>query len=77
MTKSDAMPALKSAAIGLAVGLVAAGVTKLFSNKNKKKGNEGPAQPQKKEKYNNGFFDKDKFNKPYFPSTLLINEGKK
>jgi hypothetical protein len=73
--KNAIVPALKSAAIGLAVGLVAAGVTKLFSNKNKKKGNEGPAQPQKKEKYNNGFFDKDKFNKPYFPSTLLINEG--
>ena len=73
--KNAIVPALKSAAIGLAVGLVAAGVTKLFSNKNKKKGNEGPTQPQKKEKYNNGFFDKDKFNKPYFPSTLLINEG--
>ena len=49
--------------------------SKYFSNKNKKKGNEGPAQPQKKEKYNNGFFDLDKYNKPYFPSTLLINEG--
>ena len=73
--KNAIVPALKSAAIGLAVGLVVAGVTKLFSNKNKKKGNEGPTQPQKKEKYNNGFFDKDKFNKPYFPSTLLINEG--
>jgi len=73
--KNAILPALKSAAIGLAVGLVVAGVTSLFKNKNKKKGKEGPAQPQKKEKYNNAFFDKDKFNKPYFPSTLLINEG--
>ena len=73
--KNAIVPALKSAAIGLAVGLVTAGAVKLFSNKNKKKGNEGPAQPQKKEKNNNGFFDLDKYNKPYFPSTLLINEG--
>lgn len=73
--KNAILPALKSAAIGLAVGLVVAGVTSLFKNKNKKKGKEGPAKEEKKEKRNNGFFDKDKFNKPYFPSTLLINEG--
>ncbi len=73
--KNAIVPALKSAAIGLAVGLVAAGVSALFKNKNKKKGKEGPAIPTKKEKYNNAFFIKDKFNKLYFPSTLLINEG--
>ncbi len=73
--KNAIVPALKSAAIGLAVGLVAAGVSALFKNKNKKKGKEGPAKEQKKEKRNNGFFNLDKYNKPYFPSTLLINEG--
>lgn len=73
--KNAIVPALKSAAVGLAVGLVAAGVSALFKNKNKKKGKEGPAKEQKKEKRNNGFFNIDKFNKPYFPSTLLINEG--
>ena len=73
--KNAILPALKSAAIGLAVGLVAVGVASLFKNKNKKKGKEGPEKPKKKEKQNNGFFNIDKFNKPYFPSTLLINEG--
>jgi hypothetical protein len=73
--KNAILPALKSAAVGLAVGLVVAGATKLFSNKNKKKGKEGPEKPKKKEKQNNAFFNVDKFNKPYFPSTLLINEG--
>ena len=75
--KNAILPALKSAAVGLAVGLVVAGATKLFSNKNKKKGKEGPAinKPKAKEKPNPAFFNIDKFNKPYFPSTLLINEG--
>lgn len=73
--KNAILPALKSAAVGLAVGLVAVGVASLFKNKNKKKGKEGPEKPKKKEKQNNAFFNVDKFNKPYFPSTLLINEG--
>jgi hypothetical protein len=73
--KNAIVPALKSAAVAAAVGLVVLGASKLFSNKNKKKGKEGPEKPTKKEKRNVAFFTKDKFNKPYFPSTLLINEG--
>lgn len=73
--KNAIVPALKSAAVAAAVGLVALGASKLFSNKNKKKGKEGPAKEEKKEKRNVAFFTKDKFNKSYFPSTLLINEG--
>lgn len=73
--KNAIVPALKSAAVAAAVGLVVLGASKLFGNKNKKKGKEGPEKPTKKEKRNVAFFTKDKFNKPYFPSTLLINEG--
>lgn len=73
--KNAILPALKSAAIAAATGLITKGVTKLISNRNKKKGKEGSPIPQKKERPNNGFFTKDKFNKPFFPSSLLINDG--
>jgi hypothetical protein len=68
--------ALKTAAVGLAVGLITAGIVSLFSRKKgKKKGKEGPAIKKKKEKPNTTFYVKDKFGKPYFPSSLLINTG--
>lgn len=73
--KNAILPALKSAIVGLAVAGIGLGIASLFSKKkNKKKGKPGPDKPKKNERGYNSFYTLDKFNKPYFPSTLLINE---
>jgi len=68
------VPALKSAAVGLAVAGIGLGLSKLFS-KGKKKGNAGSKPNTPKPKPTSGFRILDKNKRPYFPSTLLINEG--
>ena len=68
------VPALKSAAVGLAIAGIGLGLSKLFS-KGKKKGNAGSKPNTPKPKPTSGFRILDKNKRPYFPSTLLINEG--
>jgi hypothetical protein len=70
------VPALKSAAVGLAIAGIGLGLSKLFS-KGKKKGNAGskPKKQTAKKPSNPGFTTIDKNNIPYFPSTLVINAG--
>jgi hypothetical protein len=68
------VPALKSAAVGLAVAGIGLGLSKLFS-KGKKKGKSGPAPDKPKAKPATGFGLIDKNKIPFFPSSLVINSG--